>query len=168
MWTAGPILSPERQLHPKVLPAWKRCWSVSSRPHFVAGIIMRDGRCIQAAPILKWCRGACRADPIGRVPTQGVGWPRCFVDSRPGPRPAGTRRKGGPGVRRPERIPLNRKGLTLACPTLRRPPVYRRRRERKPRTVCSRDCNERRSGPPGDPGAPLHRLPADRRPVPPE
>ena len=34
---------------------------MSSRPHFVAGIIMRDGRCIQAAPILKWCRGACRA-----------------------------------------------------------------------------------------------------------
>ena len=86
-------------------------------------------------------------DPIGRVPPQGVGGPRCFVDSRPGLRPAGTRRKGGPGVRRPERIPLNRKGLTLASPTLRRPPVYRRRRERKPRTVCSRDCNERRSGP---------------------
>jgi hypothetical protein len=53
---------------------------------------------------------------------------------------------------------LNRKGLTLASPTLRRPPVYRRRRERKPRTVCSRDCNERRSGPPGDPGAPLGKL----------
>ena len=29
-------------------------------PHFVAGLIMRDGRCTHAAPILKWCRGACR------------------------------------------------------------------------------------------------------------
>jgi hypothetical protein len=30
-------------------------------PHFVAGLIMQGDKCIQAAPILKWCRGACRA-----------------------------------------------------------------------------------------------------------
>lgn len=41
-------------------------------PHFVAGIIMRDGRCIQAAPILKWCRGACRATLAAEF--QRKGW----------------------------------------------------------------------------------------------
>jgi len=24
-------------------------------PHFVAGIVIRDGKCVEAAPILRWC-----------------------------------------------------------------------------------------------------------------
>ena len=26
-------------------------------PHFVAGIVLIDGRCVRAAPILRWCIG---------------------------------------------------------------------------------------------------------------
>jgi hypothetical protein len=26
-------------------------------PHFVAGLLCRDGKCVVAAPILKWCCG---------------------------------------------------------------------------------------------------------------
>lgn len=26
-------------------------------PHFCAGIVARDGKCVMAAPVLKWCKG---------------------------------------------------------------------------------------------------------------
>lgn len=31
-------------------------------PHFNAGIILRDGVCVDAAPILRWCVGKRRAE----------------------------------------------------------------------------------------------------------
>jgi hypothetical protein len=46
-------------------------------PHFCAGIVLDNGRCVKAAPILGWCVG--RTVNMLRAYFKRRGWKACIV-----------------------------------------------------------------------------------------